>query len=96
MTLNQEGKAQKKERLEARIPEDQKQLLMHAARISGKSLSEFVISAATESAQDIVEKHNVLALSARDCEAFASALLEGAEPSDKLKQAARDRIEYMD
>ena len=96
MTLNNEGKTRKRERLEARIPEDQKQLLMHAARISGKPLSEFVISAATESAQDIVEKHNILTLSTRDCEVFASALLEDTEPSDRLKQAARDRSEYMD
>jgi uncharacterized protein (DUF1778 family) len=96
MTLNKAGKAQKRERLEARIPEDQKQLLMNAARISGKSLSEFVISAAAESARDIVERHNMLTLSARDCEAFASALLEDVEPSDKLKQAARDWSEYMD
>jgi hypothetical protein len=38
----------------------------------------------------------MLTLSARDCEAFASALLEDVEPSDKLKQAARDWSEYMD
>ena len=94
--VDQKSQKEKKSRLEARIPENQKQLLLSAANITGQSLTDFVLGAATESAREIMEKHHILELSARDCETFVSALLEDEEPSGRLKQAARDSADFME
>lgn len=81
---------QKGERLEARIPCRQKALLRRAADLKGQSLSEFVVSAATEAARQVVRELDLLELTARDQLAFAQALLEPSEATDRLKTAASE------
>ena len=76
-------------RLEARLTEEQKALFQHAADLTGRSLTEFVVSSAQEVAARAVREHEVLTLSGRDRQAFVDALLKPNPPNKRLRQAAR-------
>lgn len=81
--------ASKTARLEARITPDQKALLERAAALSGRTLSEFVVSSAQETAARVVREQEVMALGARDSKAFVAALLKPSTPGSRLRRAAR-------
>ena len=75
-------------RLEARISADQKATLQHAASLSGRTLSEFVVASAQEAASRVIHEHAVVRLSRNEQVAFVSALLDPPEPNARLRQAA--------
>jgi len=81
--------AAKTARLEARLTDTQKALLQHAADLTGRSLTEFVVSSAQEVAARTVREHEVLTLSDRDRRVFVRALLKPNPPNKRLRQAAR-------
>lgn len=78
-------------RLEARLPLDVYALLKRAAELEGRSLSDFVVSAARAAAQHAIERQEIIRLSARDQATFAEALLAPAQPNEELKRAFADR-----
>lgn len=86
-----ETKKVKKARLEARITIEQKQLVMEAASIQERSLTDFIVSTVMETARMIVEQNTIMELSKRDSELFVSKILEPPSPSLELKQAG---LEY--
>lgn len=75
----------KSARLEARLTEAQKNLLQHAADLTGRSLTEFVVSVAART----VREHEVLTLGARDRKVSVDALLKPDPPNKRLRKAAR-------
>lgn len=75
-------------RLEARVTDDQKALFQHAADLTGRSLTDFVVSSAQEIAARTVREREVLALSGLDRKVFLDALLNPPPPSKRLRQAA--------
>lgn len=79
----------KNERLEARITTNQKTLFQKAARLSGRTLTGFVVAAAQEKAMDTVREYEGMTLSARDTAAFVSALLNPPAPEARLRKAVR-------
>ena len=79
----------KKERLEARITPDQKDLFTRAAAINGLTLTSFVIASAQEKAVTTVRDHEAITLSDNDRKVFVDALLNPPEPSEALRDAAR-------
>ena len=79
--------APKAERLEARVTTQQKQLLQRAADLSGRSLTDFVISVAQEAALKTIQEFGVVALSGADQQAFVRALVHPPEPNSKLRSA---------
>ncbi len=76
-------------RLEARITAAQKALFQRAAALTGRSVSDFVISSAQEAAARTLREHEAMTLSVRDSEAFVAALLRADEPGPRLRRAAR-------
>jgi len=79
-------------RLEARITPDLQALLKRAAELDGRSVSDFVISAAQEAAERRVEQAQVIRLSLEDQRAFVEAILNPPEPTPSLRRAfARHR-----
>lgn len=77
----------KEERVQARVNADTKDLLERAARYRGVSLSDFMVSSASEAATRTVQEHTLIHLSAQDSRAFAEALLNPPAPNDALRQA---------
>lgn len=77
------------ERLEARISADKKSVLKNAADLSGRTLTDFVISSAYEAAIRVIQEYQQLHLSVKDREIFVRALLNAPNPSDDLLKAAK-------
>jgi uncharacterized protein (DUF1778 family) len=64
-------------------------LLERAAALEGRSLTDFVVASAHAAALETIERHEVIALTARDSLAFTQALMHPSAPNDWLRAAAR-------
>jgi uncharacterized protein (DUF1778 family) len=82
-------------RLEARLPNDVHALLKRAAEIEGRTLTDFVVSAAREAACRTIEATEIIRLSVEDQRQIAEALLNPPEPTPALKQAFQRRRELL-
>ena len=82
-------------RLEARLPADVHALLKRAAEIQGRTLTDFVVSAARDAACRTIEETEVLRLSLEDQRRFAAALRNPPKPNAALRRAARRRRELF-
>jgi uncharacterized protein (DUF1778 family) len=76
-------------RFEARITDDQKALFQHAADLTGRSLTDFVIGSVQEAAARAVRECEVLTLSGLDRQVFLDAFRNPPAPSRRLRQAAK-------
>lgn len=76
------------ERLEARISSEKKAILQHAAELSGRTLSEFVVESAQVAAARVIQEHESIRLNQTEQIAFVRALLAPSEPNDRLREAA--------
>jgi uncharacterized protein (DUF1778 family) len=82
-------------RLAARIPPELHALIKHAAEISGRSMTDFVVEAATAAAQRAVEQSNVMRLSVADSQVLAEALLNPPTPNSALERAFVRRTQLL-
>ena len=79
----------KSERLEARVTPEAKALFERAARIEGRSVTEFVVNSVLEAARRTVRENELTELTRRDRMAFVEALLGPAPaPNARLRSAA--------
>lgn len=79
-------------RLEARLPASVYATLKRAAELKGRSLSDFVVSAAHDAAQRAIEEDSLIRLSADDQRRFAEALINPPEPNAALKRARQAHL----
>ena len=79
----------KRDRLEARITREQKTVLMRAAALQGRTLTDFVVHSAQEAAIRVIEVHESIQLTKQNREAFIEALLNPPAPGKRLRAAAR-------
>jgi uncharacterized protein (DUF1778 family) len=82
-------------RLEARLPADVLALLKRAAEIQGRSLTDFVVTAAREAAKQAIEQTEIIRLSRRDQVLIAEALINPPAPNAALKRAFKRRRELF-
>lgn len=75
-------------RLEARISPEALAIVRRAAEIQGRSLSDFVVSAAQEAAQKAIAEAQIIRLSVEDQRALAESILRPPEPNAALRRAA--------
>lgn len=83
-------------RLEARLPASIYATLKHAAELSGRSLTDFVVSAAHDAARRTIEDAEIIRLSAQDQLLFAEALLKPRVPNDALCRAKKLHAENVE
>jgi uncharacterized protein (DUF1778 family) len=84
----------KVERFEARIRPEDKRTLERAAALSGRKLSDFVMSAARSAARKMIRRYDGMVLTdSRDREAFVNAMLAPPAPNAKLRAAAARYLE---
>lgn len=74
-------------RLEARIAPEALAIVKRAAEMEGRSLSDFIVSAAQEAARRTIEDNHIIRLSVEDQQRFVDMLLNPPEPADALKRA---------
>ena len=80
--------AVKSERIEARATPEALALLREAAALQGRSLSDFVVSAAEAAAREALEEDgNIIRLSPEDQRLFVEALLNPRPISPAMKRA---------
>jgi uncharacterized protein (DUF1778 family) len=82
-------------RLEARLPADIHALLKRAAEIEGRSLTDFVVTAAREAACRTIEETEVMRLSVEDQRRIAEAILNPPAPAAALRRAFKRRRELF-
>lgn len=75
------------ERLGFRLNEDTKDLIERAAYLTRRKVSDFCVTALTETARRTIAEHETLELSVRDREAFFKALINPPKPSVRLARA---------
>lgn len=88
-------RAEKRERLEARMTTRQKELLQRAADIEGTTLTEFVVRSAQIAAEESIQTHGLMTLTERESRAFVDSLLNPPEPNRALRAAALHYQEVM-
>ncbi|CAM5779174.1 DUF1778 domain-containing protein [Ottowia pentelensis] len=82
-------------RLEARISTELHAQLKRAAELQGRTMTDFVVAAVQQAAQQAIQQSSVIQLSVRDQELFAQALLEPARPASALKRAFKRQRDLM-
>ncbi len=76
------------ERLEARVPREQKEFFQHAAELRGVTLTHFVIDSLQAAATKTVEDHAVMKLTLEEQKIFVDALMNPPAPNEALQRAA--------
>jgi len=82
-------------RLGFRVDAQTKKLVERAAALERRSLTDFCLTALTEATRATISRHESLALSERDRQAFFDALVQPPKPHFRLRRAfrkARERI----
>lgn len=75
-------------RIEARVNPETQMLFRRAAELQGRTMSDFVVSAAREAAMETIAVMDTLRLSHQSQEAFVEQLLNPSEPAPALERAA--------
>jgi uncharacterized protein (DUF1778 family) len=66
-----------------------KRLVERAAALERRSLTDFCLTALTEATHATITRHETMALSQRDREAFFDALIHPPRPNARLRRAFR-------
>lgn len=74
-------------RLEARLTPNVYGLVRRAARLQGRSVSDFVVAAAQQAAEAAIAQLQIIDLSLADQKRFAAALLRPAALAPAMKRA---------
>jgi uncharacterized protein (DUF1778 family) len=83
------NRVKKNARLEARVTEEQKQLMERAAFLRGQNLTEFIVSTLAEASTQIIKDREIIKLTEQDRQVFANALLNPPAPSDRAYSDAQ-------
>ncbi|MBF0137939.1 MAG: DUF1778 domain-containing protein [Magnetococcus sp. DMHC-1] len=95
-TLNDNFALKDSSRLQMRVTPERRNLLEQAARLTGRSLSQFVLDSAEQAAIRTIEEQRVLRLTQRDSDFLVAALLNPPVPGERLRKAATRYQEMMD
>lgn len=71
-------------RLGLRVDEETKDLIERAAKLSGRTVSDFCVTALTDTARRTIAERETLVLSDSDRAAFFSAIVNPPKPSARL------------
>lgn len=85
----------KQARLEARVPPEVHSLLKRAAEIEGRTLTDFVVSAASAAARQTIEDVEIIRLSQEGQKAFVQALLDPPQPAPAMERAFKNRESFI-
>lgn len=75
------------ERLGFRLDEETKDLIERAAHLSRRKVSDFCVTALTDTARRTIAEHETLVLSDRDRKAFFDALIHPPKSTERLVAA---------
>ncbi|MDZ4800555.1 MAG: DUF1778 domain-containing protein [Bryobacteraceae bacterium] len=82
-------------RIEARVPADLLAVVKHAAELQGRTITDFVVSAAREAAYKAIEETEIIRVSMEDYERITEAIRNPPEPTPALVRAMQRRQELF-
>ncbi len=85
----------KNARIEARLTSEVYAMIKRAAEIEGRSLSDFVVSAAREAAIRTIEQVEIIQLSQKDQERFAAELINPSPLTPAMERALKRHRELV-
>lgn len=77
----------KQDRIGARVPHEVYETLCRAAELTGATVNQFLVQSALKEAQAVIEREEVIRLSARDWTSLLDLLENPPQPNAKLKAA---------
>ena len=80
--------ALKKQRIDLRLNEDDKHMIEEAAAMTNQSISQFMVSTASERAAEVIDQHGRLLLNEESWNLVMDAITNPPAPNDRLKRAA--------
>ena len=80
--------ALKKQRIDLRLNEDDKHMIEEAAAMTNQSISQFMVSTASERAAEVIDQHRRLLLNEESWNLVMDAIINPPAPNDRLKRAA--------
>jgi uncharacterized protein (DUF1778 family) len=86
--------AAKTERLEMRLTRSQKKRIAEAAKLQGKTVSEFAATTLHDAASRVIEEQNTITLTRKASEMFVQLLMNPPHPNEKLLRAGREYREW--
>lgn len=78
----------KKERIDIRLTDEAKSVIEEAAILSNQSVSQFVISSASERAEEVIEQHRRIVLCEDSWSLVMDAINNPGQPNERMKRAA--------
>jgi uncharacterized protein (DUF1778 family) len=82
-------------RLEARISPDLHALLKRVSAIQGRTVTDFVVKAVQDAAEQAIQRADVIRLSLEDQQRFAEALFSPPPPAPALERAFAHRARLL-
>ena len=79
-------------RMDLRIPQEVRDIIDHAASMEGRTRTDFVIAAALERAERVIERRKLIRLALRDQKMLVESLLEDRveEPPQYVRDIAQE------
>jgi uncharacterized protein (DUF1778 family) len=87
--------ALKKQRIDLRLNDDDKSMIEEAAAMSNQTITQFMVSTASERAAEVIEQHRRLVLNEESWNLVMDAISNPPAPNDRLKRAAK-RLQDME
>lgn len=81
------GRKLKEKRITVRVTDSLKERVEEAANLSGRTLTDFIVQAIQEQADEVIQKHHVLELSLRDMDALVDALENPPNPNSPMRRS---------
>ncbi|MCA9243658.1 MAG: DUF1778 domain-containing protein [Phycisphaerales bacterium] len=94
--MMQPEEPKKSARLEARLSPTVFKMVRRAARLQGRSVSDFVVTAAARAAERAIRRRTVIELAGDDQERFVEALLNPPPLTEAMRRAAQAHRELID
>jgi uncharacterized protein (DUF1778 family) len=82
-------------RIEARIAPETLAIVKRAAELQGRSVSDFIVVAASEAAHRVIEETHVIRLSVEDQQRFVELLLNPPPPTTAMERAKEAHAELF-
>lgn len=89
-------KSLKTERIEARVDPDVRKLIVAAAELQGRSVSEFMVASAKERAEEVLHRQSVIRLTAEDQLRFAEMMLDPPPLNDAMNEALAEHEQFIE
>lgn len=81
--------ALKKQRIDLRLTDEDKSMIEEAAAMTNQSITQFMVTSASERAAEVIEQHRRLILNEASWHQVMEAISHPPAPNDRLKKAAK-------